>query len=401
LKRVWKSLPAALLLSVACTAQQPQLKLVVVLTRHGVRSPTWTNQRLDAYSALPWPQWSVQPGYLTPRGFDLLTSFGAYDRAAWSTSGLLSKTGCADASAVYIYADTDQRTLESGRALAQGLYPGCEPSVHSQAGGGNDPLFHPVANASPLQTANVTAEVKQQLATLPPTEALLLDLDRVLRGCNVSANAPCQPEHPPATPLLGAPSAVVAGHGDHLVDIQGPMPTASTLSEVLLLEYADARPMSEVGWGHVDQPKLRRLLNLHTAYFQLLHRTPSLATMEATPLLQTIARTLQQGATGKPVAGALGVPTQRVVLLAGHDSNIAALAALLGVHWQLDGRTDDTPPGTELQFELWQSPQGPWTVRLRVAMQTLDQLRTNAPLTLAAPPAQMELTSEKIAGLLR
>jgi 4-phytase/acid phosphatase len=110
---------------------------------------------------------------------------------------------------------------------------------------------------------------------------------------------------------------------------------------------------------------------------------------------------LQQGATGKPVAGALGVPTQRVVLLAGHDSNIAALAALLGVHWQLDGRTDDTPPGTELQFELWQSPQGPWTVRLRVAMQTLDQLRTNAPLTLAAPPAQMELTSEKIAGLLR
>jgi 4-phytase/acid phosphatase len=401
LKRVWKSLPAALLLSVACTAQQPQLKLVVVLTRHGVRSPTWTNQRLDAYSALPWPQWSVQPGYLTPRGFDLLTSFGAYDRAAWSTSGLLSKTGCADASAVYIYADTDQRTLESGRALAQGLYPGCEPSVHSQAGGGNDPLFHPATDASSLQTANVLAEVKQQLAALPPTDTLLLEFDRVLRGCSVDANSPCQPEHRPATPLLSAPSAVVAGHGDHLVEIQGPLPTASTLSEVLLLEYADARPMSEVGWGRVDQPELRRLLNLHTAYFQLLHRTPALATMEATPLLHAIARTLQQGATGKPVAGALGVPGQRVVLLDGHDSNLAALAALLGVHWQLDGRTDDTPPGTELQFELWQSPQGQWTVRLRVAMQTLDQLRTNPPLTLAAPPAQMELTSPKLDSLVR
>jgi 4-phytase/acid phosphatase len=62
------------------------------------------------------------------------------------------------------------------------------------------------------------------------------------------------------------------------------------------------------------------------------------------------------------------------------------VAALLGLHWTLDGRRDDTPPGTELAFELWQNERGAYTVRVTVAMQTLNQMRQSRELTLAAPP---------------
>src|ERR1035437_5565544 len=53
-----------------------RLKLIVILSRHGVRSPTWTQDHLDAYSASPWPKWSVPPGNLTSRGFELMKQFG-------------------------------------------------------------------------------------------------------------------------------------------------------------------------------------------------------------------------------------------------------------------------------------------------------------------------------------
>ncbi len=122
-------------------ARFAKLQLVVVLSRHGVRSPLSAQADLDKFSAAPWPKWDVAPGILTAHGYQLMKIFGAWDRVKFSGEGLLAPTGCADASHVTILADTDQRTRETGKALAEGMFPGCEISVHSQPDGDYRPAL--------------------------------------------------------------------------------------------------------------------------------------------------------------------------------------------------------------------------------------------------------------------
>jgi 4-phytase / acid phosphatase len=142
---------------------------------------------------------------------------------------------------------------------------------------------------------------------------------------------------------------------------------------------------------NVDEAQLRRFLALHSDYFDLMHRTPALAKAEASSMLLHIAHTLEQTVEQKSVPEAIGPPNTKLVMVAGHDTNIAGVAALLGVHWDLDRRNDDTPPGTELAFELWQDERGAYSVRITVAMQTLNQLREMQNLTPATPPARTTL----------
>jgi len=370
-------------------SNQDKLKLVVVLSRHGVRSPTWTVDRLNAYSSKPWPAWSVPPGYLTAHGFELMKFFGAYDRISLAKTGLFAAEGCTAASDTYIWADTDQRTLESGKALAAGLFPECVVPVHSLGEGENDPLFHPpIPVIDSAQADRVFADFSTRVATLQVASytGLLTQMNRVLLGCEPDAD--CTPSRPPETPLMEGKNGAVRGKGDHLVMLQDPLAQASTFAEDFQLEYTEGLPTQLVGWGKVDEAQVIKFISLHSIYFDLMHRTPSLARMEASSMLSAITRTLQQGVEGKAVSGAVGVPGNKLVLLVGHDTNIGPIAALLGLHWSLDGRADDIAPGTELAFELWQTPQGAYRVKVTVTMQTLRQMHDAQVLTSANPPAR-------------
>jgi len=251
-----------------------RLKLVLILSRHGVRSPTWTQERLDGYSAQPWPKWSVPPGDLTSRGYQLIGQFGSFDRATLAAQGLFAASGCADAANIYLWADSDQRTVATGHAIAEGLFPGCSPPLHGLAAGEIDPLFHPTAGGvKPAQADAAFAEFAR-LAERPHAaqqDELLEEMRQVLSGCTPGRS--CLPVRMPAVSLLGTPSAGVRGKGDHIVDLRGPMAQASSFAEDFLLEYADGMPMDQVGWGHVNEAQLRRFLALHSAYFALMHRT--------------------------------------------------------------------------------------------------------------------------------
>jgi 4-phytase/acid phosphatase len=145
---------------------------------------------------------------------------------------------------------------------------------------------------------------------------------------------------------------------------------------------------ADTGWGCLDGATLRTIMQVNSASWDYGKRTPVVARIFASTLLDRILKTMQQSATGAAVPGALGKPGDRLVILVGHDTNIVAIAGALHIDWVFDGRADDTPPGGALLFELWRPRDGgkPF-VRLEYIAQTLEQMRNSQALTPANPPA--------------
>ncbi len=371
---------------------QDQSRFVLVLTRHGVRSPTWTNQRLDEYAKQPWPQWPVAPGVLTPHGRQLMAFFGGYYRAWFAERKLLSSEGCADVAQVYIWADTDERTRETGAGIADGMMPGCHAEVHALEGNAQDELFHAIRKPDAAQTqkafAALAGRIGDHSAALTAAYQQPLDeMQRILFDCK-DANCSLAGKKR----LLALEASVAPGSGDHLAELKGPLTTAATFAENLQLEYLEGMPDAEVGWGRVNGAQVESLMALHSAASDLVQRTPSIAQMQASHLLDAIVRTMQQAEAGKSVDGAIGPPGERVVFLVGHDTNIANVAALLDAHWLIDGyQRDDAAPGGALVFELWRRPGKSDAVKVSYRVQTPDQMRRTLPLSLSAPPASAEV----------
>ena len=373
----------------AGAAPSLQLRYVVIIARHGVRSPTWKAERLNQYSTEPWPEWSVPPGNLTPHGRALMKLLGAFYREWLSGEGLLHQTGCEDESRVYVYADAEQRTLESSRALAETLLPGCAVAVHSQPPGNKDPLFDPLEGGMAKPDWEPAARaVRERLAD---PSGRFRDLHRadfetlefVLTG---GGSAPQKRIEPPEEI-----SVSVTAKG---LQLNEPWSAASTLSENLLLEYTEGMQGKDLGWGRLDANALFRVLELHALYADLMRRTYYLAHARGSNLLYHLLGSMEQAASGKSVAGALDPPGTAVLIVSGHDTNLSNLSGMLGLSWRLPGyQPDDTPPGGALIFSLWQRPEGgEYYVRAEYLAQTLEQMRNSTPLSMAAPPAKEDVT---------
>jgi 4-phytase/acid phosphatase len=370
-----------------------QLQLVVLISRHGVRSPTGKTEQMNRYAQKPWPTWSVPAGYLTEHGARLMTLFGIYDREMLAAEGLFKPAGCEDAAHIRIVADSDQRTRETGKALAAGLAPGCTIAVAALPEGTADPLFHPMAAGlgqpdKLLATAAVSGRIGANPQGLAEAYRPQLEsLEEVLRGCKLGAECAGAAA---AQSLFDIPSSIAPGQGDHLVELRTPLGIASTMAENLLLEYTEGMETANVGWGRVDAHELRELLELHTANEDIAQRTGYIARVQSSNLLFHVLQSMEETVTAHPVKGALTQPGDRLLILVGHDTNLANIGGALGLSWLIDGRRDDTPPGGSLVFELWKSRgTGESFVKTFYMAQTLEQMRNATPLSIENPPSRV------------
>jgi 4-phytase/acid phosphatase len=306
---------------------------------------------------------------------------GDWYRQWLSGEHLLQAKGCQDAGRIYIRADRDQRTVETGHALAESLAPGCRVTVEAQLDGSSDPLFTGAGDPDPALSLKA---VQERLGTDPRKfldehRAALDTLHFLLYGAQPRKSA-------------DAGDNLSVGRKGKSLEMEGPLANGSTFSENLMLEYAEGMRGPALGWGRLTPENLFRVLELHEAYSELMRRTPYLARVRGSNLLAHVLWSMEQAASGKATPGALGPPNGALLVLSGHDTNLSSLSGMLGLSWQLPGyRRNDTPPGGALVFSLWRAPSGALAVKLRYVAQTLDQMRNSSPLSLTASPAGQDL----------
>jgi 4-phytase/acid phosphatase len=329
----------------------------IVLIRHGIRSPTAAPDALAVYASKPWPAWPVAPGQLTPHGAQLMQSLGRWYRQRLSDAGVAANT-CGSAANVKLIADSTPRNRDSAAAMLGGLSPSCPHGYFAFAADQPDPLFR-----------GSGGDDDDAPATAPPAMPALADLQQVLLGCRDDA---ClrQARIDGKKVLLGTAPAKA-------------LKSAGTLSENLMLEYAQGMPPAQVGWGRLDAAGVGTVITLHNLQFALAKKPLAAANARGGNMLAHIAATLAVAAGQPPKIPALAPAGTRALILLGHDTDLASQAGLLGLDWHNAEQPDDYPPGGALIFQLIRS-RGGYGVRVQIALPTLAALRAAEVGTAAA-----------------
>lgn len=409
--------PTSLAPSALAQEAAPPGKLVkvVMLSRHGVRAPIPSQDELATWTALPWPFWycsgkpdfttPCDPGELTPRGLTLAEQMGTFYRNRFSE--FLPAGQCPDVQDVFFWADTMQRTEETGLALLRGFRPTpCDSSKYfHKAQTSRDRIFHPVTTDGKctLEPArakheimtraggdlfNVVRDLEPQLTLAQYTLLCCPPGQPGKPGlCQKTSTQTClPPTTPPSTcTLTNHLLSCVVGQPETAptqVHLGGALRVASTFAEILLLEYANGFPLSKVGFNRIKREQMRDVFLLHTKAFDLEQRTPYVAKLQGSMLLRKMLLALtseSDGGTGT------APPESKFVAYVGHDTNIANVAAMLSLSWEQAGyQKDQTPPAGALIFELRQTDDGARKVYAYYAAQSLDDMH-NVTATSATP----------------
>ena len=341
--------------------------LRIVLMRHGVRSPTKSPEALAPFATEPWARWPVAPGQLTPHGIAAMKALGSWWRNELGLDRLAARcpASAVAGAPLLVISDSTPRNHASAKALMEGLLPGCPEAGHfGLPAGQHDPLFQGSAGAD----EDTSADAVKRRDGIPKDG--LDELQAVLIGGAREADRQ---------------AARASGH-QLLVDQADPRKPMGTLAENLMLEYVEGLPAP--AWGRLDESGIGRIVELHNAAFaQQWKDDPVAARRRASDLLARISAALRAG-NARPLAGDAQGAGGGTVFLVGHDTNLAAVAGLLGLDWHDPARPDDYPPGGALVFDLGAGAAGA-EVRLGIAMPTLGALRRgrfDAPGDMAVKP---------------
>ena len=374
---------AALILATALLTAPPaaavdsvgpvKVERVVVLMRHGVRPPTRALPAPVGAAQEPWPTWSVSWGRLTPHGASAVRLLAEAQRRTFRAQGVLPARSCPAPGSVDISADSDERTIRTAEVFAESLAPGCGLAVAHKPEGEPDPVFSAIASGA---VAFDPAAADAAIRARRPSLVERADEARPLLGRLQAILAPACSA--PACRLGDAPTALAPPRPNTRPKMEGGLDVGSTVAQVLLLEYAEGKPMRDVGWGRATAEDIGRLSALHALDFDVLAREPYVARRNSALLAERVAAAL---------AGD-GPSRARLTVIVGHDTDVASLAGVLDAHWTVAGyATDDPAPGGGLVFERVADARGRRFVRAFYVAQALEDLRTLS----ASPPARAAL----------
>lgn len=339
------------------------------MTRHGVRSFT------KPPTAYMWPDWSpVAPGFLSEHGYVLATYLGHYYATYFDSIGL--PVDCASRG-MYVYADVDQRTLETGRALIDGACgsPNALPMYHDAAigPGVNDPLFDGADWLVPAGKVDSAASRAAVAAAAPnPPSLIVAQHAAEFAALQALLDARCSGTCAPAD---AGPSYITAKPGG-LASLRGPIDAGAGYAESLFLEQAQCAPA-------IDPAKFQRAMKLHVLEYDVNARNAYNPLVKGANVFAHIVGLLQAKAgLPHPDVSVPDVARVHVAILSGHDTQLGALGGILDAHWALGNGlvADDMPPGGALVFELFREPSGDYRVHVHFVYETMAQFRSASAL---------------------
>jgi 4-phytase / acid phosphatase len=409
-------------------APSGKLVKVVMLSRHGVRSPIPSD--LATWTASPWPTWHCGDpnhpticgsGQLTLQGRLLAEHMGMYYRT--SLAELLPIDRCPDVSEIFFWADAMERTEDTGLALLRGFRsPPCDTKKYfHKAPTPPDRIFHPVTadGSCKLDAALAESEIKTRAggSLSNVVQALGLEL-KIAQNTLQCCRSLCQtawintcklpPPPPPTCTLTSLPNCLVREpeNKSTQVHLGGGLRTASTFAEILLLEYANGFRQNDVGWGRIGDEQMAAVFRLHTAAFGLEQRTPYIAKLQGSMLLSKMLLALNDETDDKPGSAP---PGTKFVAYVGHDTNIANIAGILSLAWLQAGyQRNQTPPAGALIFELRETDDRARNVYAYYVAQSLDDMHNGTgttamrtPVPIPACPIGSPCTLDQFTNLVR
>ena len=382
------------MISPAVFAQTPTsdgyvLDKVVQVSRHGVRPPTKSNEKLlTTVTQRKWPTWLVPFGNLTGHGYTGAVEMGRYRGEVLRNAGLIPK-GCPDASQLLVHASPLQRTKATAQALLDGMFPGCglQPTYVT---GEQDALFQ--ANEMPfaaLDPVKAKAEILKALGgSVEAAQARYKPFEEKLREVACLPGTDCP---------YGKEPWKLEQNAKGRFAIKG-LSAGANMGEVFRLEYSQGLPLDKVAFGNARSAgEVSSLMVLTKAKYDYLNDIPYIASRGASELMNQISLELKQG-TSLAIKDAPSTPPDvQLMLLVAHDTNISYLRTMLGFGWKLgDYIENNIPPVGTLQFERYQEVKtGEYFLRIAFEAQSMDQIRNLTQLSGGQKPLKADFQSAK------
>ena len=357
-----------------------ELKEVVVMSRHNIRSPLTSGgaayQRVTPHT---WFKWSSPSSQLSLRGGVLETEMGQFFRQWVVSEGLLPENYRPEGDEVLFYANSRQRTFATAKYFSAGFLPFANVEItHKLDEDKMDPVFTP-------QFTKMNDTYRQQV---------LADM-QALNGGPQAWMATQQPTLELMEQVLDMAHSPAAQQGDTthfwFDDTQfklekgsepkmtGGYTLANSVADALVLQCYESESMT--AFGHeLTIEQWRAICAVKEVYDGLLFTTHSAAVNLAYPLVSRIREELNRS-------------DRKFMFLCGHDSNLASISAALGLQIPETENALElhTPIGSKLVFEKWSDGSDEY-VAVNLVYQSIGQLQGRTLLSPAAPPMVLPVT---------
>ncbi len=359
-----------------------ELKEVVVMSRHNIRSPLTSGGA--AYMRVTpheWFKWSSPSSQLSLRGGVLETEMGQFFRKWVVDEGLLPDNYRPEGDEVLFYANSRQRTFATAKYFSAGFLPFANVEItHKLAEDKMDPVFTP-------KFTKMNDAYRQQV----------LSEMQALHGGPQAWMQSMQPTLTLMEQVLDMAESPAAQQGDTLHfrydDVQfkiengdeprmtGGYTLANSVADAMVLQCYESESMSVFG-HELTTEQWRAIGAVKAVYDGLLFTTHAAAVNLAYPLVSRIREELNQS-------------NRKFMFLCGHDSNLASIGAALRFNYPETANALElhTPIGSKLVFEKWSDGNEEY-VAINLVYAALSQLQGRTLLSTDVPPMVLPVTVE-------